>query len=73
MISKIYKSNLKLFKAWSRKGKKRDFKKELEEQAKKEKAKTRLEAKRVNPNYSQAEIKRRISENKRSKNGAKGS
>ena len=67
MISKIYKSNLKIFKAWSRKGKKRDFKKELEEQAKKEKTKARLEAKRVNPNYSQSELRNRIKEHKRNK------
>ena len=68
MISKIYKSNVKLFKAWSRKGKKRDFKKELEEQAKKEKTKARLEAERVNPNYSQSEIRERIKKHKRKKN-----
>ena len=65
MISKIYKSKIKLFEAWSRKGHKRDFKKELEEQAKKEKAKARLEAERVQPKYSQAEIRKRISEHKR--------
>ena len=65
MISKIYKSNLKIFKAWSRKGKKRDFKKELEEQTKKEKTKARLEAKRVNPNYTQAELRERIKKHKR--------
>jgi len=65
MISKIYKSNLKLFKAWSRKGRKRDFKKELEEQSKQEMAKARLEAERVQPKYSQAEIRKRISEHKR--------
>ena len=65
MISKIYKSNLKLFKAWSRKGHKRDFKKELEEQSKQEMAKARLEAERVQPKYSKAEIRKRISEHKR--------
>ncbi len=67
MISKIYKSNIKLFEAWSRKGHKRDFKKELKEQSEKEKAKAKLESKRVNPNYSQSEIAKRIKEHKRNK------
>ena len=68
MISKIYKSQIKLFKAWSRKGRKRDFKKEFKEQAEKERAKEKLNSQRVNPNYSQSELRKRIREHKRKKN-----
>ena len=65
MISKIYNSQIKLFKAWSRKGHKRDFKQELKEQAEKEKAKNKIDSQRVNPNYSQSEIRERIKKHKR--------
>ena len=68
MISKIYKSQIKLFKAWSRKGSKRDFKKEFIEHAEKERAKEKLNSQRVNPNYSQSELRKRIREHKRKKN-----